>query len=157
MKVMDSHFTTGRAFRLSLGLTLLLAGASTALGEGDFDLTFQGGTSFQGPHGGQTVHAALVDTDSQEVVAVKSSSVAGGDDPAFSFTFEDALKQGEAYEVHYWIDSNFGGGSEGQCDGNQHDHQWRVALPEVDDDIMHSEEHDPSRLGDVCTTFAGDS
>ncbi|WP_355661619.1 hypothetical protein [Halomonas salifodinae] len=133
-----------------LGALLLPAAALAAEGH---DLVFQGDASFQGPHGGQAIAVALVEAESGEVVAHQEGSVAGEGEMAFAFEFPGALMAGTAYEVHYWIDSNFGGGSEGVCDAMSHDHQWRVALDAVEDDLTHTEDHAPGRMDDVCGTF----
>ncbi|GGX98407.1 hypothetical protein GCM10007160_27420 [Litchfieldella qijiaojingensis] len=155
MNTLRTYPGNGRAFRLPLFLALLFASGAIAVADGGADLTFQGDASFNGPHGDQAIQVALVNTDTGEVVARESGTVSGADDPAFSFTFADALKADTAYEVHYWIDSNFGGGSAGSCDPSNNDHQWRVALDMASEAVTHTESHDPSRLGDVCDTFAG--
>ena len=77
--------------------------------DGPFDLTFAGDATFQGPHGGQDIAVALVSDGT--VVETMTGVVSATESPAFSFTFEDALEDGESYEVHYWIDANFGGAS----------------------------------------------
>ncbi|MDN3521897.1 hypothetical protein [Halomonas ramblicola] len=127
-----------------------------ALADDGHDLSFQGDASFQGPHGGQAIEAALVDADSGEVLARQDGSVSAEDDPAFVLDFPGALQEGRGYEVHYWIDSNFGGGSEGACDPMEHDHQWRVTLDEADEAdeaVTHVEDHDPGRMTEACSTF----
>lgn len=135
----------------ALSLTLLLTGTTLAA-EGR-DLTFQGDASFGGPHGGQAIQAALVDVSRGETIAVETGEVAASADPAFSFVFPGALREGERYAVHYWIDANFGGGSAGQCDPMQHDHQWRVAIEDGTGPVTHTESHDPSTQAAVCDTF----
>lgn len=75
-------------------------------------------------------------------------------DPSFSVSFTDLLESDESYQVHYWIDSNFGGGDAGACDGPATDHQWEVAIGSVDEDATHTEDHRPSEIADVCSTFA---
>jgi len=131
----------------------LLAGAPAALAGAAYDLGFQGDASFQGAHGGQAIEAAVVHADSGEVVARDAGTVSKSDDPSFAFTFSGALKDGESYEVHYWIDSNFGGGSAGTCDPQSNDHQWSVALGSVDGDVTHTEDHAPGEMSGVCDTF----
>lgn len=126
---------------------------AVALATEGHDLVFQGDASFQGPHGGQAIAVALVEAESGEVLARQDGSVAGEGEMAFAFEFPGALMADTAYEVHYWIDSNFGGGSEGDCDAMDQDHQWRVALDMAEDGLTHSEDHAPGRMGDVCGTF----
>ncbi|MFG6177888.1 hypothetical protein ACGTN6_11645 [Halomonas sp. THAF12] len=136
---------------LGLSLTLLLAGAALA-SEGQ-DLTFQGDASFHGPHGGQALQAALVDAANGDTIAVKTGEVSAEADPSFSFTFPGVLMEGGDYAVHYWIDSNFGGGTAGNCDDMQHDHQWSVAIEPTGGPVTHTEQHDPSAQTAVCDTF----
>jgi len=133
-------------------LSLLLA-APLALASGGHDLTFQGDASFGGPHGGQAIQAAVVDAETGEVVAKESASVSVDGDPAFSFDFPGALQDGKGYAVHYWIDSNFGGGSEGSCDPMKNDHQWSISLEPASDAVTHVESHNPGAQSDVCATF----
>ncbi|APE30397.1 hypothetical protein BOX17_05150 [Halomonas aestuarii] len=139
-----------RPRRLLLSLLFL---APVALAMEGQDLTFQGDASFNGPHGGQAVQAALVDASSGEVLETMSDTVSADADPAFSFDFPGALHEGGSYEVHYWIDSNFGGGSEGSCDPKGTDHQWSVALEASGEAVTHVESHNPGAQSDVCATF----
>lgn len=152
MKTPGIHVGSGGFFRLLFFVLLFVAGP-TAMADDTYDLVFEGDAGFNGPHGDQVIQVALVDADSGDVVATDSSTVFGNKDPAFSFTFSDDLKSGTHYEVHYWIDSNFDGGNAGRCDPMEHDHQWRVELGMVDDDITHTEDHAPDRMADVCATF----
>lgn len=116
-------------------------------------LTFAGDASFQGAHGGQAVSVAVVRTGSGAVEATETGTVSTDADPSFSFTFEDALENGVAYEVHYWIDSNFMGGAEGVCDGPEDDHQWRVTLGTVTGDQTVTDSHRPAETESVCSSF----
>lgn len=152
---MDRNFLKQRSPRPLLATALFSAAllSTTALAAEGRDLTFQGDASFGGPHGGQSIQAALVDTESGEVLAVESGTVSATDDPAFSFTFPDALEAGGSYAVDYWIDSNFGGGMEGTCDGMQHDHQWHIPIEAADMATTHVESHDPSNQTAVCDSF----
>lgn len=117
------------------------------------DLTFAGDATFQGAHGGQTVTVGVVRASDDLVVATESETVSTSQDPAFSFSFPGLLVIGVQYEVHYWIDSNFMGGTLGTCDAPEDDHQWRVTVPTVEDDVLITEDHDPSAVTDVCATF----
>lgn len=131
-----------------LALPLL---ATTALA--NEDLIFQGDASFAGPHGGQTIEVALVNVTSGEVVDTATGTVLPENDPTFSFEFPAVLEEGNSYEVHYWIDSNFGGGSEGSCDEVGVDHQWLVALEGIGNPVTQVVTHDPSAQTAVCDTF----
>lgn len=133
---------------------LLLGSSPAATGNSSSDLVFQGDSSFQGAHGGQAVEVAVVRAGTGEVVASESDTVSKTEDPSFSFTFSGVLEEGEGYEVHYWIDSNFGGGSSGTCDPKSQDHQWNVSLGSVEGDVTHTEKHQPAETSDVCETFS---
>ncbi len=144
-------------------VTSLCVGLLVALGAcGDdevttptaFQLTFQGDVSFQGPHAGHSIAVAVVQASDGAVIAEQTGTVSATADPAFSFTFTSVLVNGVAYEVHYWIDSNFGGGTAGVCDPKAIDHQWNVAIPAVAADVTIAEIHDAANTVDVCTTFA---
>lgn len=142
-----------RDFRRSVSLlaTLFLGACGTPLGsDGPFDLTFQGDATFQEAHGGQTVSVAV---RGGTVLATKSGTVSSTEDPSFSFTFRDLLIDGASYRVHYWIDSNFGGGQPGVCDPPEIDHQWRVDLGVIESDVTHVESHDPGAVTSVCSSF----
>ncbi len=92
------------------------------------DLDFALDASFQGAHGGQEVYAAVVTALDGAVIARLSGTVSATADPTFSFSIQRALAIGTAYQVRYWIDSNFGGGTVGACDPKAIDHQWSVAV-----------------------------
>ncbi|WP_440995991.1 hypothetical protein [Arhodomonas sp. SL1] len=135
-----------------LAVSLLLA-AGPALAQQGQDLTFSGDGTFNTPHGGQGIQVAVYDVAAGEVVASDSGTVAGMEDPAFSFTFSGVLEEGRLYDVHYWIDSNFGKGSEGSCDPVDVDHQWRVALIDVDGPVEIEVSHNPDQQAPVCSSF----
>ena len=141
---------------LLLSLAVLLAGACdddpASTGE-TFDLVFIGDASFQGAHGGQAIEIAVVEAGGGAVVASDGGTVSGAGTNAFSFTFDEVLEEGEAYEVHYWIDSNFGGGTAGTCDPPANDHQWSVDIATVTQDLIMSDSHRPTETESVCATF----
>ena len=118
------------------------------------NLTFAVDASFQGPHAGHTIYVAVVRTSDGAVVAQETGTVSASADPAFSFTFTGLLVVGAAYQVHYWIDSNFGGGTAGVCDPKAIDHQWNVAIAVVEGDVTITEAHNAANTVDVCSTFA---
>lgn len=134
-------------------MTMLLGGGATAFAAATSDLVFDGNGSFNGPHGGQAITVAVVRLDDGAVVAKKSGIVSKTANPSFMFTFPGILENGKAYEVDYWIDSNFGGGTKGVCDSKAHDHQWRVPLGTVQGNITHTEKHRPAETSDVCGVF----
>lgn len=149
---MTSFIPRARDASRPLVASLLLVSASALASEGH-DLTFSGDGSFIAPHGGQAVHVALYDVAAGEVVASDAGSVSMNAPSAFSFTFPGALEEGRLYDIHYWIDSNFGGGSEGQCDPVNVDHQWRAALIHIEGPVTLEVAHEPSRQAPVCTSF----
>ena len=141
----------------TLLVTSLCVGLLVAVGACGDDLTFQLifeiDASFQGPHTGHAIMVAVVRTSDGAVVAQQTGSVSGTADPAFSFTSLGLLDEGETYQVHYWIDSNFGGGTVGVCDPKANDHQWNVAIAAVAGDVTITESHNAANTVDVCTTF----
>ncbi|MHC4235926.1 MAG: hypothetical protein ACYSUQ_12485 [Planctomycetota bacterium] len=123
---------------------------------GPFQLTFELDDSFQGPHGGQAITVAVVRASNGAVVERGNGTVSATASPPFSFTTGDVLEGGTAYEVHYWIDSNFGGGIVGVCDPKATDHQWNAAVAAPSDDVTITEAHDQASTEDVCTSFTVD-
>lgn len=109
-------------------------------------LTFRGDGTFT-PHDGQALRAALMRKSSPTVLDRKSTTVAGG---TFSIVFDPALEP-TVYQVHYWVDSNFGGGAVGACDPKANDHQWSVEVPAGE--TTHVETHSGATTVDVCATF----
>ncbi len=117
-----------------------------------FTLVFAGDETFHTAHGGQSMRVALV--SSGGTVVTQEGVVSEDAVPSFSFTFEDALEAGQTYEVHYWIDSNFGDGTEGVCDAVDVDHQWSADLGSTTDgSVTQTESHDPTAQTAVCSTF----
>lgn len=123
---------------------------------GPFDLVFQGTNTYGGPHGGHGIYVAVVRSSDGVVVARDDGTVSATANPAFSFTFTNLLQAGTAYEIHYWIDSNFAAGTVGVCDPQTNDHQWNLAVAAPTQDVTVTEIHDASDLSPVCDTFAAD-
>lgn len=117
------------------------------------NLTFDGDASFQNTHGEQTAHMALVRPSDGVVLVRDSGTVSSSEDPSFSFRFSAALLPNTAYQVHLWMDSNFGGGTEGVCDSPETDHQWSVNVDPGTDDVHITYQHDPGATTDVCASF----
>lgn len=143
--------------RSLVGLTLLVATVagcnddSVQPDTGPFTLTFEGDASFQGAHGGQELHAAVLDGDGVAVTQA-DATVSETADPSFALDFT-GLPGADGYRVHYWIDSNFSGGTAGVCDDPSVDHQWDVTIGTLDADTTHTEVHRPTETMDVCSTF----
>ncbi len=92
----------------------LLVALSACGDDPTFQLIFGIDASFQGPHTGHAISVAVIRTsDGAEVGTRQVGAVSGTADPAFTFTSLGLLEEGEAYQVHYWIDSNFCGGTVG--------------------------------------------
>ncbi|HEU5360068.1 MAG TPA: hypothetical protein VFU42_02810 [Candidatus Deferrimicrobiaceae bacterium] len=143
-------------------VVLLLAACGGGGGGGDpgtappgpFKLTFSLDASFQGPHGNQPIRIAVVRSSDGVVVAGDNNGIVSAtQNPSFSFVSGAVMERGIDYEVHYWIDSNFGGGTLGVCDPITIDHQWSVEFFSVTNDKDLLVEHDPALTEDVCSTF----
>jgi len=118
-----------------------------------FDLTFAGDASFQTAHGQQTAHVALVRAGDGAVLVRDSAIVSSNEDPSFAFDFPASRLAGVVYQVHLWIDSNYGGGTAGACDPPENDHQWSVDLGTTTGDLDVTYSHDPGATTDVCASF----
>jgi hypothetical protein len=127
-------------------------GSNPNLATGPYQLTFQGDGSFPGAHAGQALEAAVIRISDGAVLDVQTTTVAASGDPSFSVTFAPTLDYLAAYRVHYWIDSNFGGGTAGVCEAPNVDHQWSVDIPMAQ--ITFKDVHRPgASTTNVCTTF----
>jgi len=111
---------------------------------GPFDLNINGAGYV--PHEGEPFFAALVRSDSQEVVAGPSEAVVSGG--GFSFSFADALQPGVAYEVVSYADHN----GSGRCDAPPIDHGWRTPVGDVIGDHTLELTHSTDFV-DVCERF----
>ena len=117
-----------------------------------YDLAFTGDDTFQGAHGGQTIHVGIRE-GSGTLVASETGTVSSSADPSFSFTFTNVLEEGEDYDLEYWIDSNFGdGGTQGVCDPPNVDHQWKIDIAAVMDDVTIDDTHRPTETEEICGT-----
>lgn len=129
-------------------------GGDTVIDPGPYKLTFSLDPSFQIPHGNQPIRIALVRLTDGLVVAEDSGIVSATDDPSFSFTPQALMERGTAYAVHYWIDSNIGGGTLGICDPTTYDHQWSVEFFSPTNDINFTTLYEPELTEYVCNTFS---
>ncbi len=119
---------------------------------GPHDLTIVGDASFHGSHGDQSISIALVGFD-EILLGQTSTTVSSSEEPSFSFTFRGVLRNGLSYQVHYWIDSNDGGGSEGTCDPPVIDPQWSGASFRPLMDVAFIVVHDDANNSEVCSKF----
>lgn len=162
MRLQSLTYVTALAFVLA-GCD---GGADDTGATGDTDavtytLTFDGGDTYGGAHGDQDFGMAVVECDSgsQPCTGTTVASDAGtvpatGD---WTVTFDGALEDGLDYELHLWIDSNFGGGTAGTCDADTSvDHQWAFVAGTATDDVTVQEDHDPSGAAYVvvCDSFS---
>jgi len=158
------RFHSRRSRRCLAVLTLmlvLLAGAAcddddddiinNIIPVGPYQLTFSLDASFQAPHGGQPIEIAVV--RSGVVVAQASGMVSATQNPSFSFAAGAVLEQGITHEVHYWIDSNIGGGTPGVCDPRAIDHQWSTEFVFPVNNVNFTVSYQPALTEDVCNTF----
>lgn len=120
---------------------------------GPYRLTFSLDATFQEPHGGQSIAIALVRTADGSVVVQANGAVSPTQDPSFTWSTGPVMQAGDDYEVHYWIDSNLGGGTLGVCDRKAIDHQWSVEFPAVANDKDHTVSHNDALTENVCETF----
>ena len=128
-------------------------GGDTVTDPGPYQLVFSLDASFQVPHGDQPIRIALVRLSDGTVIAEDSGIVSATDDPSFSFSPGDLMERGTSYAVHYWIDSNIGGGTLGVCDIATIDHQWSTEFFSVTNDKNFTTAYDPNLVEYVCNTF----
>jgi hypothetical protein len=120
---------------------------------GPFQLKLSLDASFQYQHGGHDVRIAVVRRSDGATVAAGGGRISADQNPAFTFSSGAELEAGAHYEVHYWIDSNIGGGTRGVCDGREIDHQWSIELFFVFNDRELTVSHHDALTEDVCSTF----
>ena len=161
--MLGGHGSGGRCSRrwwmlLTLALVLVSGGACgdyvDTTGPFSFHLTFSLDASFGPPHEGDPVYWSLVQSSNGFSADFGSGVVSNTADPAFSFTTADVMRRGVDYEVHYWIDSNIGGGTLGLCDEETIDHQWSTELLSVSNDVDLTVPHTPALVENVCSSFS---
>lgn len=128
-------------------------GSDTDNNPGPYKLTFSLDGSFQTPHGDEPIRIALVRLSDGIVMAEDVGTVSATENPTFSFTTTSIMERGTSYAVHYWIDSNIGGGTLGLCDGTEFDHQWSTEFFTVTNDINFTVGYEPGLVEYVCDTF----
>lgn len=128
-------------------------GSTHSSDPGPYQLTFSLDESFQADHGNQPIRIALVRLTDGQVLEEASGTVSAVDDPVFTFAPAATLERGTSYAVHYWIDSNIGGGTPGLCDPTNFDHQWSVEFFTPTNDINFTVGYEPDLTEYVCNTF----
>jgi hypothetical protein len=110
-------------------------------------ITLTGTTTFNGPHAGQTIRAALVRASDGVTLDIQKGTVAAtGTSPAFSFTFTPTVDLTVAYKIRYWADHD----SDDACDAPPTDHQWEVDAPAGQTAVSVSHN---TTFTNVCNTF----
>ena len=118
---------------------------------GPFQLRFSLDASFQAQHGGQPIQIAVL--RGGVVIVQTSGTVSATRNPSFIFAAGAVLERGMSYEVHYWIDSNIGGGTPGVCDRKAIDHQWSTEFLWPSNDVDFTVSYQQWLTEDVCGTF----
>ncbi|WP_455375231.1 hypothetical protein [Kaarinaea lacus] len=120
---------------------------------GPYQLTFSLDYSFQMPHGNQPIRIALVRLTDGMLMEEASGTVSATNNPSFTFMPLAMMERGTGYAVHYWIDSNIGGGTLGVCDPTTNDHQWSTEFYLPTNDINFTVSYQPALMEYVCDTF----
>lgn len=120
---------------------------------GPYTLIFLLDASFQTPHGNNPIRIALVRLSDGQIQAEDMGTVSATVNPSFSFTTTAVMERNVSYAVHYWIDSNIGGGTPGTCDSTQFDQQWSTEFFNVRNDINFTAGYQPLLVEYVCDTF----
>jgi hypothetical protein len=131
-------------------------------GSGPYSLRFSLAADFQ-QYGGMRVSWALLRSDNGEKLAAGDGTISATTNPAFTVDTGDVMLLGVPHQMHYWIDSNIGGGTPGVCDPvvrdedgeilESFDMQWIAPFGGVTDDLVFIAIHDPDLVWDVCDTF----
>ena len=128
-------------------------GSDNDTNPGPYNLTFSLDDSFHAPHGNEPIRIALVRLSDGLVMAQDVGIVSDTENPSFSFTTTEVMDRNNSYAVHYWIDSNIGGGTLGLCDNTDFDHQWSTEFFTVTNDINFTVGYEPNLVEYVCGTF----
>jgi len=129
------------------------SGSNATSDPGPYQLIFSLDDSFQAPHGNQPVRIALVRLTDGMVLEEDFGTISATNDPVFTFAPATMLMRGTSYAVHYWIDSNIGGGTLGLCDPTSFDHQWSTEFFTPTNDINFSVGYEPTLMEYVCGSF----
>jgi len=120
---------------------------------GPYQIVFSLDDSFQIPHGNQPIRIALVRLTDGLVLEEAFGTVSAIADPTYTFSPTATMERGTSYAVHYWIDSNIGGGTLGLCDPTDYDHQWSTEFFMPTNDINFAVGYEPALTEYVCDTF----
>jgi hypothetical protein len=117
-------FTRGALLALLLCCLVVAAGCGGTKNVGtltNFNETFSGFT----PHIGMTFYLKLVDTTTNQTVAMSTPTAIAGD--SFSITFPSVIQTGHNYRVDFWVDVDGNGTLDHSPNGTPAgvDHSWR--------------------------------
>jgi len=116
-------------------------------GSGPYDLTFSG-SGFD-LHEGNSLHVAVVDALSGDVVDRTSAVISDG---SFSFSWTAALQRSRPYRIDFFADLN----GNGTCEAPPDDHVWRIGIPSVKDDRVITFTHSTDFDASACSSFPRD-
>jgi hypothetical protein len=131
---------------------------------GPFSLRFSLSADFQ-QYGGDTISWVVLRSDNGERLVAGRGTISATTNPAFSVNTGDVMLFGVPHQVHYWIDSNIGGGTPGECDPvvreaeepfdivESFDMQWIAPFGGATDDLVFIAIHRPELVLDVCDSF----
>ena len=131
-------------------------------GSGPFSLRFSLAGDFQ-QYGGQTVSWALLRSDNGEKLVTGAGTISATANPPYTVDTGDVMSFGVPHQMQFWIDSNIGGGTPGECDPvvrdedgeiiESFDMQWISPFGGVTDDLVFIAIHNPDQVQNVCGTF----
>lgn len=131
-------------------------------GAGPYSLRFSLAGDFQ-QYGGQQVSWALLRSDTGQRLVTGAGTISPTANPPFTANTGNVLLFGVPHEMHYWIDTNIGGGTPGECDPvvrdddgelvESFDRQWTAPFGGATDHLVFIAIHDPDRVQDVCDSF----
>jgi hypothetical protein len=168
-RVSWSHLSSRTAVSVSLLLACLVTlhcdetENVVVSNSGPFSLRFSLAADFQ-LYAGETVSWVLVRSDNGERLQNGTGTISATTNPAYSVTTRDVLMFGIPHEMHYWIDSNIGGGTPGVCDPvvrdedtdeiiEAFDMQWIAQFGGLTSDLVFIAIHSPDRVQNVCDSF----
>ena len=167
-RVRWSHLSSRTALLVILALACLFTlhcdedDAVIPTGSGPFSLRFSLSAEFQ-QYGGQTISWALLRSDNGERLVAGKGTISDTTNPAYSVNTGDVMLFGVPHQMHYWIDSNIDGGTEGVCDPvvrgeddeiiESYDMQWNAPFGGTTRDLVFIAIHRPELVEDVCDSF----
>ncbi len=131
-------------------------------GSGPYNLRFSLAGDFQ-QYGGERISWALLRSDTGERLVTGAGTISFTANPPFTANTGNVMLLGVPHEMHYWIDTNIGGGTPGECDPvvrdaddnlvESFDRQWTAPFGGATADLVFIAIHNPDRVQDVCASF----